>query len=133
MKETESPEEVVFSGEAVTLWDKSESEEQPQQEGGDNRWGGERKIRAKLQTAMSGSNPIQSTVTGVLTGFLDDGKYSFTAIELQACLNLEAKKSDTLLDLLEEKKKSLKKSAMLSQVFIPFPVAGFLTPNTPRN
>ena len=104
MEGTESPEEVVFSGEAITLWDKSESEEQPQPEGGDNRWGGERKIRAKLQTAMSGSNPIQSTVTGVLTGFLDDGKYSFTAIELQACLNLEAKESDTLLGLLEEKK-----------------------------
>lgn len=109
MEEAESPEGVAFSGEQITLEHIPEAEDQSQKdhdrpEGGDNRWSGEQKIRAKLQTTLNGSNPMQSTVKRALTSFLDDEKYSFTTEELQACINLDTKKTTTLLYLLKENK-----------------------------
>ena len=103
MEPTETSEDTVFAGEPIAPEHESYSDGQSHTKGGDNRWSGEDRIRAALQTELNRNNPMLSTVLRVMNGFLDNGKYSFTANELRGCMNLDTEKTHTLLYLLKEK------------------------------
>lgn len=103
MEQRGTSEDAVFAGEPVAPEQESYPDGQSDMKGGENRWSGEDRIRIKLQAELTGSNPIQSTVLRVMNGFLDTGKYSFTANEFRGCMNIDTEKTHTLLYLLEEK------------------------------
>lgn len=103
MEQRGTSEDAVFAGEPVAPEQESFPDGQSDMKGGENRWSGEDRIRIKLQAELTGSNPIQSTVLRVMNGFLDTGKYSFTANEFRGCMNIDTEKTHTLLYLLEEK------------------------------
>jgi hypothetical protein len=103
MEQRGTSEDAVFAGEPVAPEQESYPDGQSDLKGGENRWSGEDRIRIKLQAELNGSNPIQSTVLRVMNGFLDTGKYSFTANEFRGCMNIDTEKTHTLLYLLEEK------------------------------
>lgn len=103
MEQRGTSEDAVFAGEPVAPEQESYPDGQSDLKGGENRWSGEDRIRIKLQAELTGSNPIQSTVLRVMNGFLDTGKYSFTANEFRGCMNIDTEKTHTLLYLLEEK------------------------------
>ena len=66
-------------------------------EGGETHWSGERRVREELRTLIAGQGLHLPAIARLLLNYLDDGRYSFTALEVRDEMGINIKQTHNLL------------------------------------
>ena len=66
-------------------------------EGGETHWSGERRAREELRTLIAGQGLHLPAIARLLLNYLDDGRYSFTALEVRDEMGINIKQTHNLL------------------------------------